>query len=81
VSIFISSLRVAELVWREGVLIKEFPPEAYTIKNIDDAFAFLKTDDGQKRLELLKQGVTKRCRLFWLTNSALVYESKCGRRG
>ncbi len=28
------------------------------------------------------QGVTKRCRLSWLTNSALVYEPKCGgRRG
>ncbi len=24
------------------------------------------------------QGVTKRCRLSWLTNSALVYEPKCG---
>ncbi len=24
-----------------------------------------------------KQGVTKRCRLSFLTNSALVYESKC----
>jgi hypothetical protein len=24
------------------------------------------------------QGVIKRCRLSWLTNSALVYESKCG---
>ncbi len=24
------------------------------------------------------QGVTKRCRLFWLDNSALVYEPKCG---
>jgi hypothetical protein len=24
------------------------------------------------------QGVTKRCRLSWLTNSALVYESNCG---
>jgi hypothetical protein len=24
------------------------------------------------------QGVTKRCRLSLLTNSALVYESKCG---
>jgi hypothetical protein len=22
-------------------------------------------------------GVTKRCRLYWLTNSDLVYESKC----
>ncbi len=28
-----------------------------------------------------KLGVTKRCRLSWLTNSALVYESKCRRRG
>ncbi len=27
------------------------------------------------------QGVTKRCRISWLTNSALVYEPKCGRRG
>jgi hypothetical protein len=25
------------------------------------------------------QGVTNRCRLSWLTNSALVYEPKCGR--
>ncbi len=25
-------------------------------------------------------GVTRRCRLSWLTNSALVYESKCGGR-
>ncbi len=31
----------------------------------------------------LGQGVTNRCRLSWLTNSALivVYEPKCGRRG
>ncbi len=28
-----------------------------------------------------KQGVTKRCRLSWLTNSALVYEPKCGGGG
>jgi hypothetical protein len=27
------------------------------------------------------QGVTKRCRLSLLTNSALVYESQCGRMG
>ncbi len=30
---------------------------------------------------LLNQGVTKRCRLSWLTNSALLYEPKCGVRG
>jgi hypothetical protein len=28
-----------------------------------------------------EQGVTKRCRLSWMTNSALVYEPKCGGRG
>ncbi len=28
-----------------------------------------------------KRGVTERCRLSWLTNSALVYESKCGGMG
>jgi hypothetical protein len=27
------------------------------------------------------QGVTKRCHLSWLANSALVYEPKCGGRG
>jgi hypothetical protein len=31
--------------------------------------------------EWLHQGVTKRRRLSWLTNSALVYESKCGGEG
>ncbi len=27
------------------------------------------------------QGVTKRCRLSWLTNSTLVHEPKCGGKG
>jgi hypothetical protein len=27
------------------------------------------------------QGVTKRCRLTWLTNRALAYDPKCGERG
>ncbi len=29
----------------------------------------------------VQPGVTKRCRLSWLTNSTLVYEPKCGGRG
>ncbi len=29
----------------------------------------------------LNQGVTKSCRLFWLTNIANIYEPKCGWRG
>ncbi len=32
-------------------------------------------------LQHKRLGVTKRCRQFRLTNSALVYEPKCGRRG
>ncbi len=28
-----------------------------------------------------KTGVTKRCRLSWLTDSALVYKPKCGGEG
>jgi hypothetical protein len=28
-----------------------------------------------------EQGITQRCRLSWLTNSALVYEPKCGGGG
>ncbi len=30
---------------------------------------------------LVNTGVTKRCRLTWLTNSALGYEPKCGGMG
>jgi hypothetical protein len=32
-------------------------------------------------ISALTKGVTKRCRLSWLTNSGLVYEPKCGGRG
>ena len=32
-----------------GMLIKSYPPEASTIKNIEDSWALLKTEDGQKR--------------------------------
>ena len=46
---FTSSLRVAETVWKEGLLIKEFPPESYSIKCIEDSWAFLETEDGQLR--------------------------------
>jgi hypothetical protein len=36
----------------------------------------------QQRLhQRVDQGVTKRCRLSWLTTSALVYEPKCEGRG
>ena len=44
-----SSLRVAETVWSEGLLIEEFPPESYQIKCIEDSWAHLATEDGQQR--------------------------------
>ena len=54
---FLSSLRVAETVWSEGVLIKEYPPEAFTIKNLDDSWALLATEDGQSRYMFDLMGV------------------------
>ena len=40
---------MAETVWSEGLLIEEFPPEAYHIKCIEDSWAHLATEDGQRR--------------------------------
>ena len=44
-----SSLRVAEQVLEEGMLIKEYPEEAYKIKNLDDSMAVLAKEGGQER--------------------------------
>ena len=38
-----------QVVWNMGMLIKSYPPEASTIKCIEDSWALLKTEDGQKR--------------------------------
>ncbi|CAB4063578.1 DNAH [Lepeophtheirus salmonis] len=48
---FTSSLRVAELVWKEGMLITDYPPEAYDIKNIDDCWEYLKTENAVVKFE------------------------------
>ncbi len=37
--------------------------------------------DWQVREIYYYQGITNRCRLSWLTNSALFYEPKCGGMG
>ncbi len=39
------------------------------------------TEDQDRSLPHQNQGVTKRCRLSWQTNSALVYEHECGGEG
>ena len=46
---FTSALRVAEKIYGEGCIIKQFPPEAYTLKSLDDCMEFLSTTDGQAR--------------------------------
>ena len=46
---FTSALRVAEKINGEGCLIQKFPPEAYTLKSLDDSMEFLSTADGQER--------------------------------
>ena len=48
------------MVWKEGVLIKDFPAEAFTIKCLDDSWSLLKQEDGQKRFEeYLRQWMKK----------------------
>jgi hypothetical protein len=41
----------------------------------------VKRNDPGLEMNFYPHGVTKRCRLSWLTNSALVYEPKCGGGG
>ena len=58
--ILISSLRVAEEVWTEGVLIKDFPREAFTIKCLEDSMHFLENEDGQRMFEaVIRQWMKK----------------------
>ncbi len=65
-----------------GAEAAQFPEKEY-INGI--AFAVWVKNDPYYRfawhVEGYTQGVTKRCRLSWLTNSALVYEPKCGGGG
>ena len=57
-----SSLRVAEQVLEEGMLIKEYPEEAYKIKNLDDSMAVLAKEGGQERLFWFIKLMIKDCK-------------------
>ncbi len=52
---------------------------------MEECHIFLKTalpfTEGPSVGIAVSQGITKRCRLSWLTNIALIYEPKCGGRG
>ena len=42
---------MAEIVWMEGVFLKDYPPEAFTIRCLEDSQAFLQTEGGYQRFE------------------------------
>ena len=44
-----SSLKVAESVWKEGLLLTSFPEESLTLRSIEDCWDFLQTEGGQHR--------------------------------
>jgi hypothetical protein len=48
---------------------------------LEQKSGFNRYDSQHRNNKGSETGVTKRCRLSWLTNSALVYEPKCGGRG
>jgi hypothetical protein len=55
----------------------------FSYTNASTASSWILSENSleKKTTVYCSQGVTTRCRLSWLTNSALVYEPKCGGRG
>ncbi len=54
-------------------------PEAYSRKGLGAGWVTPPPPPTPPFSQLIRgQGVTKRCNLFWLANSALIYEPKCG---
>ncbi|XP_059081897.1 dynein axonemal heavy chain 5-like [Tigriopus californicus] len=72
---FTSSLRVAELVWKEGTLIRDYPPEAYKIKNLDDVWEYLKTENAVQHFESYIRGWMKQIQELLLESEQLRLET------
>ena len=72
---FTSSLRVAELVWNEGTLIKDYPPESYTIKCMDDTWDYLKTENAVTKFESYIRGWMKQIQELLLESEQLRLET------
>ena len=70
-----SSLRVAELVWKEGSLIKDYPPESYDMKNLEDVWEYLKTEDAAKKFETCIRGWMKQIQELLLESEQLRLET------
>ena len=72
---FTSSLRVAELVWNEGTLIKDYPPEAYDIKCMEDTWEYLKTENAVPKFESYIRGWMKQIQELLLESEQLRLET------
>ena len=72
---FTSSLRVAELVWNEGTLIKDYPPESYDIKCMDDTWDYLKTENAVSKFESYIRGWMKQIQELLLESEQLRLET------
>ena len=72
---FTSCLRVAELVWNEGTLIKDYPPESYNIKCMDDTWDYLKTENAVQKFESYIRGWMKQIQELLLESEQLRLET------
>ncbi len=70
-----SSLRVAELVWKEGTLIKDYPPESYEMKNLEDVWEYLKTENAAQNFEGYIRGWMKQIQELLLESEQLRLET------
>ena len=66
---------MAELVWKEGTLIKDYPPEAYKIKNLDDVWEYLKTENAVPKFEGYIRGWMKKIQELLLESEQLRLET------
>jgi hypothetical protein len=67
--------------------LTKFDQDPFRIRNTDTYTCCHRGRNGHgvgkwvRKGKEVDQGITKRCRLSWLTNSAFEYEPKCGGRG
>ena len=66
---------MAELVWKEGTLIKDYPPEAYRMKNLDDVWEYLKTDHAVPKFEAYIRSWMKQIQELLLESEQLRLET------
>ena len=66
---------MAELVWSEGTLIKDYPPESYEIKCMDDTWEYLKTENAVPKFESYIRGWMKQIQELLLESEQLRLET------